>query len=121
VRVMGNLSPVRIILAPGPSAQGFSPYRVYGRLRPLATQAARHLCEDAVAVAFAARLDPTLAAIIATTRMTCVCAASRYGSRPSAAAAPFLTPPKQRATALRQWAQRMMEETVDCAILLERS
>jgi hypothetical protein len=37
------------------------------------------------------------------------------------ATAPFLTPPKWNATALRQCGQRTMEETVDCTILLERS
>jgi hypothetical protein len=34
---------------------------------------------------------------------------------------PFLTPPKWSATALRQCGQRMMEERVDCTILLEQS
>jgi hypothetical protein len=42
-----------IILAPGPLPRRFSPYPIYGRLWPLATQVARELCEDPRPIALA--------------------------------------------------------------------
>jgi hypothetical protein len=52
-RVRGNLPPgsTNNSRAPGAAPWVF-PVRVYGRLRPFATQVARHLCEDTLAIAF---------------------------------------------------------------------
>jgi hypothetical protein len=60
------------------------PVRVYGRLRPLATKSRESFSRTRSRTRSRRASTPTLAVTIATTRTTRVCAASRYGSRPSA-------------------------------------